>query len=164
MGLSTKTLLIVLRRLLRKSHRDAAPVRRPGTASIFIRHLDSGSSGDNEIEINSLFNPIYNIEQYGRRLVASPRHADIVIVSLPLTRNMLEPARRTLQSMPSPFKIVMLGDEGGRESVFADSYAIIPLPEELGREGAIRIPPKSDSGQPVFPPPARDILRELIDL
>lgn len=164
MSLSAKTLLIVLRRLFINPQRNTTPRLRPRTASIFIRHLDSGSPGDNEIEVTALFNPIYNIEQYGRRLIASPRHADVVIVSLPLTRNMLEPVQRTLQAMPSPFKIVLLGDEGNGASVFADSYAIIPLPEELGTEEAIRIPSRADSGAPVFPPPARDILRELINL
>ena len=164
MSISARTLMIVLRRLFYSTQRnEATPVQRR-TASIFIRHLDAGSSGDNEIEVTALFNPIYNIEQYGRRLVASPRHADVALISLPLTRNMLRPVELSLQAMPSPIKVVSLGDEGGNASVFAGSYAVVPLPEAVRGKRIAHIESKSSTDESMFPPRAADILRELVEL
>lgn len=78
--------------------------------SIQIRHVDAGSCNGCEIEIGNAFGPVYDAERYGARLVASPRHADVVLVTGVVTRNMLEPLRRTIEATPRPRLVVALGE------------------------------------------------------
>lgn len=130
--------------------------------SVFIRHLDAGSSNDNEIEINALLSPLYDLEHYGRRIVASPRHADLLLVSLPLTRNMVAPARLTWDAMPETREALFLGDEGAEGSVFGGSYGIVSLKKIWPDEHWTRIVVRDDVGKEIFPPPARDILQTLL--
>jgi len=139
------------------------PPIRSGTRSVFIRYLDAGSANDNEIEIVTLSNPFYDFERYGFRLVASPRHADVLLVSLPLARNMLEPARATFSAMPEPRRVISIGDKGEDDSVFAGSYAIVPLPPDFTGKGYRHISARDQSGAEIFPPPAPDILCALLE-
>jgi Ni,Fe-hydrogenase III small subunit len=150
------TLKILLSR--RKITESVQP--RPRPRSVFIRHLDAGSSNDNEIEITALTNPLYDFEQYGFRLVTSPRHADVLLVSLPITRNMLEPARATLLAMPVPHCVISLGDNIEEDSVFDGSYAVVPLPPEFLQENYHHV--SAHSGTKSFPPPASEILHVLL--
>ena len=77
--------------------------------SVQLRHVDAGSCNGCEIEIGSAFGPVYDAERYGARLVASPRHADALLVTGPVTRNMAEPLRRTFEALSEPRIVVAVG-------------------------------------------------------
>jgi Ni,Fe-hydrogenase III small subunit len=89
-----------------------------------MRHIDAGSCNGCEMEIASIFSPYYDAEQYGIRLVASPRHADVALVTGPVTRNMLGPLRVTVEAMSAPSVVVALGDCARNCGVFAGAYGV----------------------------------------
>jgi Ni,Fe-hydrogenase III small subunit len=93
--------------------------------SVQLRHVDAGSCNGCEIEIGSAFGPVYDAERYGSRLVASPRHADAVLVTGPVTRNMAEPLRRTVAAVPAPAIVVAVGDCACTGGEFADGYGVV---------------------------------------
>jgi Ni,Fe-hydrogenase III small subunit len=99
--------------------------------SITIRHVDCGSSNAAEQEIIAMFNPIYDIERYGFHLTASPRHADLLLVTGPLTRNMEGALLAAFYAMPEPRRVVTVGDGFRPEGIFEGSYAILPMPEQI---------------------------------
>src|SRR6478735_7345566 len=78
--------------------------------SVQLRHVDAGSCNGCEIEIASAFGPVYDVERFGARLVASPRHADALLVTGPVTRNMAQPLRNTLEATPAPRVVIACGD------------------------------------------------------
>lgn len=92
--------------------------------SIQVRHVDAGSCNGCEIEIGSAFGPVYDLERYGVRLVASPRHADVLLVTGPVTRNMVDPLLKAYDAMPSPKRVVALGDCARDCGVFAEAYGV----------------------------------------
>jgi Ni,Fe-hydrogenase III small subunit len=92
--------------------------------SVQIRHVDAGSCNGCEVEIASAFGPVYDAERFGARLVASPRHADALIVTGPVTRNMAEPLRRTYDAVPAPKTVIALGDCACNCGVFAGAYGV----------------------------------------
>jgi Ni,Fe-hydrogenase III small subunit len=92
--------------------------------SVQIRHVDAGSCNGCEVEIASAFGPVYDAERYGARLVASPRHADVLVVTGPVTRNMAEPLRRTYEAVPGPKLVVAVGDCARDCGVFAGAYGV----------------------------------------
>lgn len=92
--------------------------------SIQVRHVDAGSCNGCEIEIASAFGPVYDLERYGVRLVASPRHADVLLVTGPVTRNMVDPLIKAYEAMPSPKRVVALGDCARDCGVFAGAYGV----------------------------------------
>lgn len=91
--------------------------------ALAIRHVDAGSCNGCELEIHALGNPYYNIEGLGIRFVASPRHADLLLVTGPVARNMEEALRRTYAATPDPKLVVALGDCACDGGVFGESYA-----------------------------------------
>jgi len=93
--------------------------------SVQLRHVNAGSCNACEVEITSAFGPVYDVERYGIRLVASPRHADALLVTGPVTRNMAEPLRRTYQAMPDPRLVVAVGDCALNGGVFAGAYGVV---------------------------------------
>ncbi|MDD2777293.1 MAG: NADH-quinone oxidoreductase subunit B family protein [Methanocellales archaeon] len=93
--------------------------------SIALREVDTGSDGSPEIELVNLTNPYYDIEQYGITFVASPRHADVLIVTGPVTCNMITPLRKAYEATPSPKWVIALGDDACGSGIFKDSYAVI---------------------------------------
>ncbi|MDE2306006.1 MAG: formate hydrogenlyase [Gammaproteobacteria bacterium] len=95
--------------------------------ALCIRVVDAGSCNACELEINALGNPIYNIEGLGVRFVASPRHADLLLVTGPVTRNMREALLRTYEATPDPKLVVAVGDCAATGGVFGESG------ESLGR-------------------------------
>jgi Ni,Fe-hydrogenase III small subunit len=106
-----------------------APEPAPGcpralAGSVQIRHVDAGSCNGCEIELGAAFGPVYDAERYGARLVASPRHADVVLVTGVVTRNMLEPLRRTVEATPQPRLVVAVGDCARNCGVFAGAYGV----------------------------------------
>jgi len=88
-----------------------------------IRHVDAGSCNGCELEINALNNPYYNLEGVGIKFVASPRHADLLLVTGPVSVNMEEALRRTYDATPDPKLVIALGDCGACGGVFGRSYA-----------------------------------------
>ena len=101
---------------------DAVVLQRLGRA-LAIRHVDAGSCNGCELEIHALGNPYYNLEGLGIKFVASPRHADLLLVTGPVTRNMEQALRRTYEAMPAPKLVVAVGDCGCTGGVFGESYA-----------------------------------------
>src|ERR1700731_3354473 len=88
-----------------------------------IRAVDGGSCNRCELEIHALSNPLYNIEGLGIRFVASPRHADLLLVTGPVSRNMEVALRRTYDATPEPKLVVAVGDCGCTGGIFGESYA-----------------------------------------
>lgn len=103
---------------------DGAARRRLGR-TISIREVDAGSCNGCELEIHALNNVLYDLERFGIRFVASPRHADVLLVTGPVTTNMREALERTYQATPHPKWVVAIGDCGRDGGVFAGSYACV---------------------------------------
>jgi len=103
---------------------DNAARRRLGR-SLSIREVDAGSCNGCELEIHALNNAYYDIDRFGLRFVASPRHADVLMVTGPVTRNMREALERTYQATPSPKWVVAVGDCARDGGCFAGSYAVV---------------------------------------
>ena len=121
--------------------------------SLAIREVDAGSCNGCEIEITALGGPVYDCERFGIRFVASPRHADMLLVTGPVTRNMELPLRRTWEATPNPKLVVAVGDCARTCGVFADSYAVVGsvdrvVPVDLFVDGC--------------PPEPTDILRGIL--
>ena len=91
--------------------------------SLAIREVDAGSCNGCELEIQALNNPVYDVERFGLKFVASPRHADVLMVTGPVTWNMREALERTYAATPDPKWVVALGDCAVNGGVFAGSYA-----------------------------------------
>ena len=91
--------------------------------ALTIRHVDAGSCNGCELEINALANPYYNLEGLGIRFVASPRHADMLLVTGPVSRHMEIALRRTYDATPEPKLVVALGDCGCTGGIYGESYA-----------------------------------------
>ncbi len=92
--------------------------------ALAIREVDAGSCNGCEIEISGLTAPTYDCSRFGIHFVASPRHADMLLVTGPVTRNMELPLRRTYEATPSPKLVVAVGDCARTCGVFAGSYAV----------------------------------------
>jgi Ni,Fe-hydrogenase III small subunit len=92
--------------------------------SLAIREVDAGSCNGCELEIHALNNAFYDLERFGIRFVASPRHADVLLVTGPVTRNMQQALERTYAATPSPKWVVAVGECGFDGGVFAGSYAV----------------------------------------
>ena len=91
--------------------------------ALCIRQVDAGSCNGCELEIHALNNPIYNVESLGIRFVASPRHADLLLVTGPVSRHMEVALRRTYDATPDPKLVVAVGDCGACGGIFGESYA-----------------------------------------
>ena len=131
-------------------HRDILDILGQALA---IRQVDAGSCNGCELEIHALNNPYYNIEGLGIKFVASPRHADMLLVTGPVSRHMEEALRRTYDATPDPKLVVAVGDCGCSGGIFGESYA------SCGRVANV-IP--VDRVVPGCPPPPIDILRGIL--
>ena len=123
--------------------------------SLAIRELDSGSDNSTEIEISNLTTPHYDIERFGISFVASPRHADVLLVTGAVTLNMAEAVLKTYEAMPSPKFVVAVGDDACDGGIYKGSYAV------LG--GVDKILPV-DMKIPGNPPSPKEILRGILAL
>jgi Ni,Fe-hydrogenase III small subunit len=97
--------------------------RRRLGRSLSLRLVDAGSCNGCELELNALGNPFYDLERFGLRFVASPRHADVLLVTGPITKNMREALLRTYNAMPGPKWVVAIGDCAASGGIFSGSYA-----------------------------------------
>jgi Ni,Fe-hydrogenase III small subunit len=93
--------------------------------SLSIREVDAGSCNGCELEIHALNNAFYDLERFGLRFVASPRHADVLMVTGPVTKNMREALQRTYDATPDPKWVVAVGDCALDGGIFAGSYAVV---------------------------------------
>jgi Ni,Fe-hydrogenase III small subunit len=121
--------------------------------ALVIREVDAGSCNGCELEIHALNNPYYNIEGLGIRFAASPRHADMLLVTGPVARNMEQALRIAYEAMPAPKLVVAVGDCGCDGGIFGESYAT--------RGPVSRVIPV-DVAVPGCPPPPLDILRAIL--
>jgi Ni,Fe-hydrogenase III small subunit len=121
--------------------------------ALTIRQVDAGSCNGCELEINALNNPYYNLEGRGMHFVASPRHADMLLVTGPVARNMRVALQRTYEAVPEPKLVVAIGDCGCSGGIFGESYA------SCGRVANV-IP--VDVTIPGCPPPPLEILRGIL--
>ncbi len=103
---------------------DLAARRRLGR-SLSIREVDAGSCNGCELEIHALNNAFYDLERFGLRFVASPRHADVLLVTGPVTKNMREALERTYNATPGPKWVVAVGDCAVDGGIFSESYAVV---------------------------------------
>ena len=117
-----------------------------------IRHVDAGSCNGCEVEISGAFGPVYDAEQYGARLVASPRHADALLVTGVVTRNMAAPLRNTLAATPQPRLVIACGDCAINQGVFKEAYGVV---------GAVGDVVPVDLEIPGCPPPPDRIVTAL---
>jgi formate hydrogenlyase subunit 7 len=128
-------------RLIRTAGRIAeptppAPEPLPGRpreleGSVQVRHVDAGSCNGCEIEVGSAFGPVYDAERYGARLVASPRHADVLLVTGVVTHNMREPLRRTVEATPRPRLVLAVGDCARNCGMFSEGYGVVGAVHEV---------------------------------
>jgi Ni,Fe-hydrogenase III small subunit len=123
--------------------------------SLSIRHVDAGSCNGCELEIHALSNAFYDLERFGLRFVASPRHADVLTVTGPVTKNMREALERTYAATPEPKWVVAIGECALNGGCFAESYAIVG-----GVSQVVRV----DLHIPGCPPSPLDILKGLLAL
>ena len=133
---------------------DRAARRRLGR-SLSIREVDAGSCNGCELEIHALGNAFYDLERFGLRFVASPRHADVLLVTGPVTKNMREALERTYRATPDPKWVVAVGDCARNGGLFAGSYACLGgvasvVPVDLHIAGC--------------PPPPAQLLKGLLAL
>ena len=132
-----------------------AEARRRLGRSLSIRLIDAGSCNGCELEIHALSNAFYDIERFGLRFVASPRHADILLVTGPVTRNMAEALHRTYDAMPSPKWVVAAGTCASDGGCFAGSYAVL---------GGVSAVLPVDLHIPGCPPSPETLLKGLLAL
>jgi Ni,Fe-hydrogenase III small subunit len=123
--------------------------------SLSIREVDAGSCNGCELEIHALGNAYYDVERFGLRFVASPRHADVLLVTGPVTKNMKEALERTYRATPDPKWVVALGDCALDGGCFAGSYAVV---------GAVSAVIPVDLHIPGCPPAPVAILKGLLAL
>ena len=133
---------------------DRAARRRLGR-SLSIREVDAGSCNGCELEIHALNNAIYDLERFGLRFVASPRHADVLLVTGPVTRNMREALARTYHATPDPKWVVAVGDCALDGGLFSGSYAVI---------GGVSAVVPVDLHIPGCPPRPVQLLKGLLSL
>jgi Ni,Fe-hydrogenase III small subunit len=148
-GLVTEPLDIGDTSAIRVARAIDARARQLFGRALAIREVDAGSCNGCEIEISGLTSPVYDLERFGLHFVASPRHADLLLVTGPVTRNMEVPLRKTYEATPDPKLVVAVGDCADHCGVFAGSYAIVGGVEKV-------IPVDVFVGG--CPPPPADIL------
>ena len=129
-------------------------IKRLFGRALAIREVDAGSCNGCELEITGLTSPVYDMERFGMHFVASPRHADMLLVTGPVTRNMEIPLRRTYEAAASPKFVVAVGDCAKTCGVFKDSYAVVGpvdrvIPVDISITGC--------------PPEPTDILRGILE-
>ncbi len=124
-GIVTERLNSDSGRQVELAQKTGAEIQRQLGRALAIREVDAGSCNGCEIEISGLTGPVYDSERFGIHFVASPRHADMLLVTGPVTRNMEVPLLKTYEATPAPKLVVAVGDCAKNCGVFKGSYAII---------------------------------------
>ncbi len=123
-GLATEPLAPARGETIELARQVDARARRLFGRALAVREVDAGSCNGCEIEISGLTSPVYDSERFGIHFVASPRHADLLLVTGPVTRNMEVPLRKTWEATPEPRLVVAVGDCAKTCGVFRGSYAV----------------------------------------
>src|SRR3989338_8732022 len=113
------------------SSRLGPAVKKRFRGSLTIRMVDAGSCNGCELEIQAINNPFYNCEKFGIHFVASPRHADMLLVTAPVSKNMRDALLKTYEAMPFPKLVIAIGNCAQCGGVFKDSYAILNTVNEV---------------------------------
>jgi Ni,Fe-hydrogenase III small subunit len=129
-GIKTETTPQPADELVVAAHLQEAILRTLGRA-LTIRHVDAGSCNACELEAHALMNPYYNIEGLGIKFVASPRHADALLVTGPVTKHMAIALRRTYDATPEPKLVIAAGECACGRGIFGESYATIGAVSKL---------------------------------
>lgn len=134
----------------------AAPPLFPGAevfgGSVQVRFINAGGCNDCPPEVSAAFGPVYDVERYGVRLTPSPRHADVLVITGAVTRNMAEPLLRTIEATPTPHFVIAVGDCALTGGIFAAGYGIA---------GPVSDFVNVDLEVPGSPPAPDDIVRAL---
>ncbi|HLD21332.1 MAG TPA: NADH-quinone oxidoreductase subunit B family protein [Patescibacteria group bacterium] len=130
-------------------------IKKMFRGSLAIREVDAGSTNACEQELTALGNPYYDVERFGIHFVASPRHADMLMVTGPMSTNMAEAARRTHAATPEPKIVVAIGDDAISGGIFKGSYAV--------HDGVHNVIPV-DFGIPGDPPSPKQIMYGLLQI
>jgi Ni,Fe-hydrogenase III small subunit len=130
-GLATEPLLPGGEGVIHLLREVDARARRLFGRALAVREVDAGSCNGCEIEISGLMSPVYDSERFGVHFVASPRHADLLLVTGPVTRNMEVPLRKTYDATPAPKLVVAVGDCARTCGVFRGSYAVAGSVDEI---------------------------------
>ena len=130
-GLATEPLAPGGEGVVHLLHEVDAAARRLFGRAVAVREVDAGSCNGCEIEITGLMSPVYDSERFGIHFVASPRHADLLLVTGPVTRNMEVPLRKTYEATPAPKLVVAVGDCARTCGVFRNSYAVAGSVDEI---------------------------------
>lgn len=152
-GLATRPLDPVHDDAIAVARAIEARSRRVLGRAVAIREVDAGSCNGCEIEISGMAGPVYDMERFGLHFVASPRHADLLLVTGPVTVNMASPLRKTWEATPEPKLVVGVGDCARTCGVFKGSYAIAGNVDDI-------IP--VDAWVMGCPPEPTDILRGIL--
>jgi Ni,Fe-hydrogenase III small subunit len=152
-GLATEPLAAGDAHVVRLLHEVDAQARRLFGRALAIREVDAGSCNGCEVEITGLTSPVYDSERFGIHFVASPRHADMLLVTGPVTRNMAVPLLKTYEATPAPKLVVAVGECARSCGVFRGSYAIAGSVDQI-------IP--VDAFVDGCPPEPGDILRGIL--
>jgi Ni,Fe-hydrogenase III small subunit len=150
--------MFVLLHRLQRVRRDIALAAPRRTGSLALRHVDSGSCNGCEHELNATANPFYDLQRFGLDLVASPRHADALVVSGAVTRRMADALRAAYEAMPEPRLVVALGDCARGCGLIGDADELVG-PVESVLPVDLSIP-----GCPPTPQQIGDALQEALDL
>ena len=102
----------------------AMPKARWLRGSVNVRYVDTGGCNDCAMEVAAAFGPVYDVERYGIHLVASARHADVLLITGVVTRNMVEPLRRTIEATPTPRLVIAVGDCAINGGPFVNGYGV----------------------------------------
>lgn len=132
-----------------------AKVKKLFQGSLAIREVDAGSSNAEEQELTALSNCFYDVERFGVHFVASPRHADMLMVTGPVTRNMKEALIKTYEATPDPKIVVAVGDDAIDGGIFKGSYAVL--------DGVKQVIPV-DYNIPGDPPSPKTVLCHLLKI
>ncbi len=130
-------------------------IKKKFRGSLAIREVDAGSDNSCEQELVALSNSTYDVERFGIHFVASPRHADMLLVTGPVTRNMVEPLKRAYEATPAPKIVVAVGDDAIDGGIFKGSYATV--------DGVSSVIPV-DYCIPGNPPSPKEILYHLLKI
>jgi len=152
-GLVTEPLAPADAEIIELVHQIERSAQKLFGRALAIREVDAGSCNGCEIEIGGLTGPVYDSERFGVHFVASPRHADLLLVTGPVTRNMEVPLRKTYDATPNPKLVVAVGDCAQTCGVFNGSYAVAGSVAQI-------IP--VDVFVPGCPPEPADILRGIL--
>ena len=152
-GIATELLQTENPGVVQLGHELERKIRKLFGRTLAIREVDAGSCNGCEIEITGLASPVYDMERFGMHFVASPRHADLLLVTGPVTRNMEVPLRKTYEATPDPKFVVAVGDCAQTCGVFRGGYGVV---------GPVHAVIPVDVSVGGCPPEPQDILRGIL--